>query len=135
MQSLFWLIAGISAVPFAIAGEVHMAGLAVATMLLALGTLLCAIGVLWRRQVARGTALALEVLCLFGSAVLFLVPIGFNRGLVSILVNAVLPIAVIVLLRKDSESTGPESYPEARVMRDKPVNDALARLLIAANDA
>ena len=105
MQSLFWLIAGISAVPFAVAGEVHMAGLAVATMLLALGTLLCAIGVLWRRQAARGIAIALEVLCLFGSAVLFLVPIGFNRGLVSILVNAVLPIAMIVLLSKDSAAS------------------------------
>lgn len=104
MQSLFWLIAGISTVPFALAGEVHMAGLALATMLLALGTLLCAIGVVWRRRVARGLAIALEVVCLFGSAVLLLLPIGYNRGLVSILVNAVLPIAVIVLLRKDGEA-------------------------------
>lgn len=101
MQSLFWLIAGISAVPFALAGEVYMSGLALATMLLALGTLLCAIGVLGRRHVARGIAIALEVVCLFGSALLFLAPIGFNRGLVSTLVNAALPIAVIVLLRKD----------------------------------
>ena len=112
MQSLFWLIAGISAVPFAIAGEVHMAGLALATMLLALGTLLCAIGVLWRRRVARGVVIAVEVLCLFGSAVLFSLPIGFNRGLVSILVNAAFPIAVIVLLRKDSEATGPNLSPK-----------------------
>lgn len=119
MQSLFWLIAGISAVPFAIAGEVHMAGLALATMLLALGTLLCAIGVLWRRRVARGIVIALEVLCLFGSAVLFFLPIGFNRGLVSILVNAVLPIAVIVLLRKDPEATVAESQPEARSIRER----------------
>lgn len=104
MQSLFWLIAGISTAPFALAGEVHMAGLALATMLLALGTLLCAIGVVWRRRVARGLAIALEVVCLFGSAVLLLLPIGYNRGLVSILVNAVLPIAVIVLLRKDGEA-------------------------------
>ena len=100
MQSLFWLIAGISAAPFALAGEVHMAGLALATMLLALGTLLCAIGVLWRRRLARGLTIALEVVCLFGSAVLFLLPIGSNRGLVSILVNAMLPIVVIVLLRE-----------------------------------
>lgn len=112
MQSLFWLIAGISAVPFALAGEIHMAGLALATMLLALGTLLGAIGVLWRRRVARGIGITLEVVCLFGSAVLFLVPIGFNRGLVSILVNAVLPIAVIVLLRKESGATRPSLSPK-----------------------
>ena len=102
MQSLFWMIAGISAAPFALAGERWMGLLSLATMLLALGTLLCGIGVLWRRQRARAMAIALEVVCLFGCAVLFLVPIGVNRGLVSVLVNAVLPVAVIVLLRKDS---------------------------------
>ena len=101
MQSIFWTIAGVSAAPFAIAGEVFMGALALATMLLALLTLMCAIGVLWRRRVARGLAIALEVVSLFGSAVLFLLPIGFNHGLVSVLVNAFVPIAVIVLLRKD----------------------------------
>lgn len=104
MQSVFWLIAGISAAPFALAGEVWMGALSLVTMLLALGTLLCGMGVLWRRRRARALAIALEVVCLFGSAVLFLLPIGFNRGLVSTLVNAVVPIAVIVLLRKDREA-------------------------------
>ena len=100
MQSLFWLIAGISAVPFVLAGEVHLAALAVATMLLALATLLVAIGVLWRRRRARVWAIALEVVCLVGTAVVLGVPIGFNRGLVSVLVNVALPVAVIVLLGK-----------------------------------
>ena len=104
MQSLFWMIAGISAAPFGLAGEVHMAALALVTMLLALGTLLCALGVLWRNAKARGLAIALEAVCLFGSAILWLLPIGFNKGLVSTLVNAVLPIAVIVLLQKDRET-------------------------------
>ena len=104
MQALTWMIAGISAAPFALAGEVHMAGLALATMLLALGTLLCAIGVLWRRSGARATAIALEVVCLLGSALLWLLPVGFNTGLVSTLANVVLPVAVIVLLRKDQLS-------------------------------
>ena len=103
MQSVFWLIAGVSAAPFALAGEVWMGALSLVTMLLALGTVICGIGVLWRRRRARAFAIALEVVCLFGSAVLFLLPIGFNRGLVSTLVNAVVPIAVIVLLRKDRE--------------------------------
>ena len=100
MQGLFWLIAGISAAPFVLGGEVFMAALSVATMLLALATLLVGIGVLWRRRRARGLAVALEVVCLFGSAVLLLLPIGFNGGPVSLMVNVALPIAVIVLLRK-----------------------------------
>jgi hypothetical protein len=104
IQSNVWMITGISAVPFALAGEIHMAGLAVSTMLLALGTLLCAIGVLWRRSWARGVVIALEVVCLVGTAALFIAPIGFNHGLVSILVNAALPLSVIVLLPKDQEA-------------------------------
>lgn len=99
MQSLTWLIAGISAAPFVLAGEVHMAGLALASFLLALGTCLVALGVLWRRRWARGWAMALEIVCLFGAAVLLLLPIGSNRGPVSLLVNAVLPVAVILLVR------------------------------------
>ena len=101
MQSLFWLIAGLSAMPFALAGEVHMGALGLLTMLLALVTLLLGIGVLWRRRIARAWAIALEVVCLAGTTILFLLPIGYNTGLVSVLVNAALPVAVIVLLRKD----------------------------------
>ena len=100
MQSLSWLIAGISAAPFVLAGEVHMAGLALASLLLALGTCLVAVGVLWRRRWARGWAMGLEIVCLFGAAVLLLLPIGFNRGPVSLLVNVVLPVSVILLVRK-----------------------------------
>ena len=62
--------------------------------------MLVGIGVLWRRRRARGLAVALEVVCLFGSAVLLLLPIRFNDGPVSLMVNVALPIAVIVLLRK-----------------------------------
>ena len=104
MQTMVWMVTGISAAPFALAGETHMAALALSTTLLALGTLLCAIGVLWRRTWARGVVIALEVVSLFGTAALFIAPIGFNHGLVSILVNGVLPLAVIVLLPKDQEA-------------------------------
>lgn len=100
MQSLFWLVAGISAVPFFLAGEIHMAGLALGTLLLAFGTCLVALGVLWRRRWARGWAMAIEIACLAGSAFLIALPVGFNRGPVSLLVNVVLPIAVILLTRK-----------------------------------
>jgi hypothetical protein len=110
IQSLVWTVTGISAAPFALAGEMHMAALAVVTILLSLGSLLCAIGLLWRRRWARGIVIALEVVCLFGTAVLFVAPIGFNHGLVSILVNAALPLAVIVALAQN-----------------EPAKDALAR--------
>jgi len=102
MQDLFWLIAGMSALPFALGGEVFMAALGVVTMLLALATLMLAIGVLWRRRRARGLVIGLEAMCLFGTAVLLLLPIGFNSGVVSLMVNVGLPVAVIVLLRKES---------------------------------
>lgn len=101
MQNLFWVIAGISAAPFALAGEVFMVGLSLATLLLALGTCLVGLGVVWRRRWARGWAIAIEVVCLFGTAILLLLPLGFNRGPVSVLVNVVLPVAVILLVRKD----------------------------------
>ena len=98
------MITAISAVPFALAGEIHMGALALATLLLALGALVCAIGILRRRELARGIVIAVEVVCLFGTAVLFMAPIGFNHGLVSILVNGALPLAVILLLPKDQEA-------------------------------
>lgn len=104
LQSLFWWIAGISAVPFALAGETTLIGLAMASMLLALCTLLVGMGVLWRRRWARGTAIALEVMCLAGSAFLLWLPIGSNHGPVSLMVNVLLPLVVIVLLRKDREA-------------------------------
>jgi hypothetical protein len=101
MQSLFWLIAGISAAPFVLGGEVFMAAPAAASLLLALGTCLVGIGVLWRRRRARGLAIGIEALCLLGTAILLVLPIGFNRGPVSLLVNVALPVAVILLVRKD----------------------------------
>jgi hypothetical protein len=38
-------------------------------------------------------------MCLAGSALLLVAPIGANRGPVSLMVNIALPVAVIVLLR------------------------------------
>jgi len=99
IQSLCWMIAGIAAAPFALAGEIFMAALAAATLLLALATCLVAIGVVWRRRRARIIAVALEVVCLLGSALLLVIPIGANRGPVSLMVNIAMPVAVIVLLR------------------------------------
>jgi len=102
IQSACWMIAGIAAAPFALAGEIFMAALAAATLLLALATCLVAIGVVWRRRRARTIAIALEAVCLAGSALLLLIPIGANSGPVSLMVNIALPFAVIVLLRRSA---------------------------------
>ena len=99
VQALLWAMAGISAIPFALAGEVHMLGLGIASLLLALATCLLAIGVLWRRRKARRRVLALEIVCLVGSLLLIALPIGANHGPVALMTNVALPIAVIVLLR------------------------------------
>jgi hypothetical protein len=104
MQSLLWAIAGISAMPFALAGEVFMVGLGLASLLLALATCLLAIGILWRRNRARRWAMRLEIACLAGSLFQLAVPIGANHGPVSLMTNVALPIALIVLLRKPREA-------------------------------
>lgn len=77
-----------------------MLGLGIASMLLALGTVLVGVALLWRRRWARRAAIAIESITLLGSLALFALPIGANRGLVSWLVNVVLPVAVIALVRQ-----------------------------------
>ena len=105
MQSMFWAIAGLSAIPFVFAGEVFMLGLGLASLLLALATCLLAIGVLWRRRWARRWVIALEVTCLIGSLLLLVLPIGANHGPVALMTNVVLPIVVFLLLRKPRYET------------------------------
>jgi hypothetical protein len=99
LQAMFWTIAGISAIPFAIAGEIFMIGLGIASLLLALFTTMLGIGVLWRRRYACRWVLRLETVSLVGSLLLLVVPIGANHGPVSLMTNVVLPAAVILLLR------------------------------------
>ena len=105
MQSMFWAIAGLSAIPFAFAGEFFMLALGVASLLLALATCLLAIGVLWRRRWARRWVMALEITCLIGSLLLLVLPIGANHGPVALMTNVGLPIAVFLLLRKPRRET------------------------------
>lgn len=99
MQSTFWAAAGISAFPFALAGEVFMVVLGAASLLLASFGSLLAIGLVRRWRRARRWAIALESVCLVGSILQLAVPIGANHGPVSLLVNIALPLAVIGLLR------------------------------------
>ncbi|HKB32769.1 MAG TPA: hypothetical protein VKF16_02790 [Candidatus Dormibacteraeota bacterium] len=104
MQALLWTVAGVSALPFALAGEVYMVGLGLASMLLALATCLLAIGILWRRDRAQRWAMRLEIACLAGSLLLLLVPIGANHGPVAWMTNVALPVGLILLLRKPQEA-------------------------------
>src|SRR5207245_6153905 len=97
VQAIFWMVAGLSALPFALGGEIHMLGLGLATLLLALFVCLVGIGILWRRRWARRVAIWLEVLCIAGSALLFLLPIGANHGPVALITNLVLPRPVVWL--------------------------------------
>jgi hypothetical protein len=104
MQALLWTVAGLSALPFALAGEVFMLWLGIASLLLALATCLLAIGVIWRRRTARRWVFVLEVVCLVGSLLVLLLPIGANHGPVALMTNVALPIAVIMLLRKQQHA-------------------------------
>jgi hypothetical protein len=104
MQSMLWTVAGLSAIPFALAGEVFMLGLGLASLLIALATCLLAIGVVWRRRRARRWVFALEITCAVGSLILLLLPIGANHGPVALMTNLALPVAVILLLRKQGEA-------------------------------
>ena len=63
-----------------------------------------AIGVLWRQRRARRWVFALEVTYVVGALILLLLPIGANHGPVALMTNVVLPIAVILLLRKQREA-------------------------------
>jgi hypothetical protein len=98
LQAVFWMVAGLSALPFAFGGELHIFGLGLATLVLALLLCLVGIGVTWRRLWARRVAITLEAVCLFGSVLLFVLPIGANHGPVALMTNLLLPAAVIWLL-------------------------------------
>ncbi len=99
MQASFWAIAGLSAFPFVLGGEVFMIGLGAASIALAAFACILAIGLVKRRPGARRWAIRLEATCLAGSLLLLVLPIGANRGPVSLMTNVGLPLAVIALLR------------------------------------
>jgi hypothetical protein len=99
MQATFWLAAGISGLPFVLGGELYMVVLAAASAALAATTMALAIGLVRRSRAARRWTLVLESLCLGGSSLLLVLPIGANHGPVALLVNLILPGAIIFLIR------------------------------------
>lgn len=99
MQATFWFAAGISGLPFVLGGEVYMLVLAAASAGLAAIAIALAVGLIRRSRAARRWTLVLESLCVVGSLALLVLPIGANRGPVAVLVNLVLPAAIVVLVR------------------------------------
>src|SRR5256885_12664666 len=99
MQTTFWFLAGISALPFVLGGEMYMLLLAAFSFALAGFTVWSGMEVVWRRRWARRAVLVLEWICLAGSLVMLALPIGANRGPVPLPVNTVLPVPAIPLLR------------------------------------
>ena len=99
MQATFWFLAGISALPFVLGGEIYMLLLGAFSLALAGFTVRVGMEVVWRRRWARRAVLVLEWICLIGSLMMLGLPIGASRGPVSLLVNSVIPLTVILLLR------------------------------------
>jgi len=97
VQASFSLVAGLSAIPFAVVEP--------GFRVLALLTILIAAAMFWlARNLRRGRRWAwrwlvtLEVLSLAMTALLSLLPIGAIRGPVPVLVNLLIPLSILVLL-------------------------------------
>jgi hypothetical protein len=97
VQASLSLVAGLSAIPFAIV-EPGFRVLAVVTILMAAAMFWLARNLRRQRRWAWRWLVSLEVLSLAMTALLSLLPIGTIRGPVPLLVNLVIPTAVVVLL-------------------------------------
>jgi hypothetical protein len=109
VQASFTLMAGLSAIPFAIV-EPGLRVLAVVTILTAAAMFWWASNLRRGRRWAWRWLVSLEVLSLAITALLSMLPIGSIRGPVPLLVNLVIPTAVLVLLASDAgHVSGPRS--------------------------
>ena len=97
VQASFSLVAGLSAIPFAIV-EPGFRVLAVVTILIAAGMFWLARNLRRGRRWAWRWLVTLEVLSLAMTALLSLLPIGAIRGPVPVLVNLLIPLSILVLL-------------------------------------
>jgi hypothetical protein len=97
VQASFSLMAGLSALPFGIV-EPSFRVLGATTILMAAAMFWLARNLRRERRWAWRWLVALEVVSLAMTALLALLPIGSIRGPVPLLVNLVIPLAVLVLL-------------------------------------
>ena len=96
-QASFSLVAGLSAIPFGIV-EPGFRVLSLITILIAIAMFWLARYLRRQRRWARRWVIALEAFSLAASLLLMLLPIGAMRGPVPVLVNLVLPAAMLWLL-------------------------------------
>ncbi len=99
LQATFWAMAGLTAFPFALAGQPLMIAFGLASLLLADFACLLGIGLLFRWRWVRGWVIGLESVCVAGSLLLLALPVGANKGPVALMVNLALPLAVVLLVR------------------------------------
>jgi hypothetical protein len=105
-QASLSLVAGMSAIPFAIV-EPGFRILSLLTILTAAGMFWLARGIRRQRRWARRWLIAMEALSLLATLLLSLLPIQLLRGPVPLLVNLLLPAAVLwLLLRRGSDARG-----------------------------
>ena len=97
VQASFSLMAGLSAIPFAIV-EPGLRMLAVVTILVAAAMFWLARNLRRGRRWAWGWLVGLEAVSLAITALLSLLPIGTIRGPVPVLVNVLMPVSVLLLL-------------------------------------
>ena len=96
-QASLSLVAGLSAIPFGIV-EPGFRVLSVVTILVAIAMFWLARNLRRQRRWARRWVTALEAISLAASLLLMVLPIGAVRGPVPVLVNILMPAAVIWLL-------------------------------------
>jgi hypothetical protein len=100
-QASLSLVAGLSAIPFGIV-EPGFRALSLITILIAIGMFWLGRNLRRQRRWARRWVIGLEAFSLVASLLLTVLPIGAMRGPVPILVNLVMPAAVLVLLMSRS---------------------------------
>ena len=96
-QASLSLVAGLSAIPFGIV-EPGFRVLSLITILVAIAMFWLARNLRRQRRWARRWVITLEALSLVASLLLTVLPIGAMRGPVPVLVNLVMPAAVLWLL-------------------------------------
>ena len=96
-QASLSLVAGLSAIPFGIV-EPGFRVLSLITILVAIAMFWLARNLRRQRRWARRWIITLEALSLAASLLLTVLPIGAMRGPVPVLVNLVIPAAVLALL-------------------------------------
>ena len=96
-QASLSLVAGLSAIPFGIV-EPGFRVLSLVTIIIAIAMFWLARNLRRQRRWARRWVIALEALSLVASLLLMVLPVGAMRGPVPVLVNLVMPAAVLALL-------------------------------------